>query len=99
MRNFAQLEDEIQRVDSETASKVASRLAQRRSTVFKAPLVLPKKNKSNGKKLSDVKLAFSEFYLSLILLQNYQASYIFVLGTINPHKNHNNTVFFNILWS
>jgi SPX domain protein involved in polyphosphate accumulation len=33
---------------------------------------LLKRNKEPAMKLSDLKLAFSEFYLSLILLQNYQ---------------------------
>ena len=77
IRNFAQLQDEIRQVDSKTVHTVAERLARRRSTVFVPPrLELETKNKSQQKKLADVKLAFSEFYLSLILLQNYQVQYM-----------------------
>ena len=41
----------------------------------KLSLVPLKMRKSvNKKKIGDMKLAFSEFYLSLVLLQNYQVS-------------------------
>ncbi|XP_072018125.1 LOW QUALITY PROTEIN: xenotropic and polytropic retrovirus receptor 1 homolog [Amphiura filiformis] len=71
MRNFAQLQDEIRQVDSRRCTRWRAP-ARRRSTVFAKPRLELDKNKSQRQKLADVKLAFSEFYLSLILLQNYQ---------------------------
>merc|ERR1740131_734452 len=58
------------------AEKIAE--ATRKFCLLKSELELPdseqinKKEKIQRRKVMDLKLAFSEFYLSLILLQNYQ---------------------------
>ncbi|KAL0186995.1 hypothetical protein M9458_018665, partial [Cirrhinus mrigala] len=59
-RRFATLQNELQ-------TNVPG-LRSRRKTVF--PLSNKERNKHRN--IKDLQLAFSEFYLSLILLQNYQ---------------------------
>ncbi|XP_038063830.1 xenotropic and polytropic retrovirus receptor 1 homolog [Patiria miniata] len=71
MRRFAQLTDELRQVDSQTVANSAA-LRRRRSSMFILDNSEVKVAKSDRRKVSDLKLAFSEFYLSLILLQNYQ---------------------------
>lgn len=69
-RRFATLQNELQSsLDAQRESN-APGLRNRRKTVF--PLTNEERNKHRN--IKDLKLAFSEFYLSLILLQNYQAS-------------------------
>ncbi|XP_022106276.1 xenotropic and polytropic retrovirus receptor 1 homolog [Acanthaster planci] len=71
MRRFAQLSDELRQVDSQTVANSAT-LRRRRSSIFLLDNSEVKVAKSDRRKVSDLKLAFSEFYLSLVLLQNYQ---------------------------
>uniref|UniRef100_A0AAR2L1Y2 SPX domain-containing protein n=1 Tax=Pygocentrus nattereri TaxID=42514 RepID=A0AAR2L1Y2_PYGNA len=67
-RRFATLQNELQSsLDAQRESNAPS-LRNRRKTVF--PLTHEERNKHRN--IKDLKLAFSEFYLSLILLQNYQ---------------------------
>uniref|UniRef100_A0A8B9H9K9 Xenotropic and polytropic retrovirus receptor 1a n=1 Tax=Astyanax mexicanus TaxID=7994 RepID=A0A8B9H9K9_ASTMX len=67
-RRFATLQNELQSsLDAQRESN-APGLRNRRKTVF--PLTHEERNKHRN--IKDLKLAFSEFYLSLILLQNYQ---------------------------
>lgn len=64
-RKSANLKSELtEAVDNDFNSK--HKIAQ-----HKATLLLNKKNKP-ARKIQELKLAYSEFYLSLILLQNYQ---------------------------
>ncbi|KAI2661844.1 hypothetical protein H4Q32_007531 [Labeo rohita] len=67
-RRFATLQNELQTsLDAQRESN-APGLRSRRKTVF--PLSNKERNKHRN--IKDLQLAFSEFYLSLILLQNYQ---------------------------
>uniref|UniRef100_A0A8C4S4D5 Xenotropic and polytropic retrovirus receptor 1b n=1 Tax=Erpetoichthys calabaricus TaxID=27687 RepID=A0A8C4S4D5_ERPCA len=65
-RRFATLQNELQSAQREGTSVPG--LRRRRKTVF--PLSHEERVKSRN--IKDLQLAFSEFYLSLILLQNYQ---------------------------
>nr|XP_054769588.1 xenotropic and polytropic retrovirus receptor 1 homolog [Lytechinus pictus] len=74
-RNFAQLCDELRQVDSKPSAKDLRRASLRRRSSFFIPEQLDSETrviKSHKRKITDLKLAFTEFYLSLILLQNYQ---------------------------
>lgn len=63
----------IYSVSTEKLAEATRKYATLRSEL---QLALEEREKSKGKrpvrKLQDLKLAFSEFYLSLVLLQNYQ---------------------------
>uniref|UniRef100_A0A9J7X7R7 Xenotropic and polytropic retrovirus receptor 1 n=1 Tax=Cyprinus carpio carpio TaxID=630221 RepID=A0A9J7X7R7_CYPCA len=67
-RRFATLQNELQ--SSLDAQRESSRAAglRRRRTVFH----LSQQERCKHRNIKDLQLAFSEFYLSLILLQNYQ---------------------------
>ncbi|XP_076841478.1 xenotropic and polytropic retrovirus receptor 1a isoform X1 [Brachyhypopomus gauderio] len=67
-RRFATLQNELQSSLDAQRETSAPGLRHRRKTVF--PLSNEERNKHRN--IKDLKLAFSEFYLSLILLQNYQ---------------------------
>lgn len=70
-RKFANLNAELQEFSQHEEKQTNSSLRRRRSSVH--VLLKDKNNKAlNSRKMHDLKLAFSEFYLSLILLQNYQ---------------------------
>ncbi|XP_071499190.1 xenotropic and polytropic retrovirus receptor 1 homolog [Diadema antillarum] len=74
-RNFAQLCDELRLVDNKPDPVKMRKNALRRRSSFFIPEQLDSENrviKSHKRKIADLKLAFTEFYLSLILLQNYQ---------------------------
>uniref|UniRef100_A0AAY4A9J4 Xenotropic and polytropic retrovirus receptor 1 n=1 Tax=Denticeps clupeoides TaxID=299321 RepID=A0AAY4A9J4_9TELE len=67
-RRFATLQNELQSsVDAQRESNSASGLRRRRAIFH-----LSHQERSKHRNIKDLKLAFSEFYLSLILLQNYQ---------------------------
>uniref|UniRef100_A0A3B3ZPE0 Xenotropic and polytropic retrovirus receptor 1a n=1 Tax=Periophthalmus magnuspinnatus TaxID=409849 RepID=A0A3B3ZPE0_9GOBI len=66
-RRFATLQNELQSsLDAQRESAVIG--LRRRKTVF----ALSQKERCKHRNIKDLQLAFSEFYLSLILLQNYQ---------------------------
>ncbi|GAB1602788.1 xenotropic and polytropic retrovirus receptor 1-like [Argonauta hians] len=71
-RKFATLNAELQEYSQlEEKASLHTSLRRRRGSVH--VLFKEKNNKvTNTRKMHDLKLAFSEFYLSLILLQNYQ---------------------------
>ncbi|XP_017159879.1 xenotropic and polytropic retrovirus receptor 1a [Poecilia reticulata] len=67
-RRFATLQNELQSsMDAQRERNAPSGLRKRR-TLFH----LTQEERSKNHNIMDLKLAFSEFYLSLILLQNYQ---------------------------
>uniref|UniRef100_A0A665TL60 Xenotropic and polytropic retrovirus receptor 1a n=1 Tax=Echeneis naucrates TaxID=173247 RepID=A0A665TL60_ECHNA len=67
-RRFATLQNELQSsLDAQRESKVPPGL-RKRKTMFH----LSQEERCKHHNIKDLKLAFSEFYLSLILLQNYQ---------------------------
>lgn len=67
-RRFATLQNELQTsLDAQRESN-APGLRSHRKTV----LPLSNKERNKHRNIKDLQLAFSEFYLSLILLQNYQ---------------------------
>ena len=65
-RKFAALQSDLSRSVAETMD-VSSNGVRRRKLPVKGSV-----DKAVHKSMHDIKLAFSEFYLSLILLQNYQ---------------------------
>uniref|UniRef100_A0A8C6SWD8 Xenotropic and polytropic retrovirus receptor 1 n=1 Tax=Neogobius melanostomus TaxID=47308 RepID=A0A8C6SWD8_9GOBI len=68
-RRFATLQNELQSsLDAQRESVVNGGGLRRRKTVF----ALSQKERCKHRNIKDLQLAFSEFYLSLILLQNYQ---------------------------
>ena len=73
---FTFCDKELAKINTFYAEKIAE--ATRKFSMLKSELELPdaeqinKKKKIQRRKVMDMKLAFSEFYLSLILLQNYQ---------------------------
>uniref|UniRef100_H0VJE3 Solute carrier family 53 member 1 n=1 Tax=Cavia porcellus TaxID=10141 RepID=H0VJE3_CAVPO len=68
-RRFATLQNELQSsLDAQKESSGVTTLRQRRKPVFH----LSHEERVQHRNIKDLKLAFSEFYLSLILLQNYQ---------------------------
>ncbi|XP_072219601.1 xenotropic and polytropic retrovirus receptor 1 homolog isoform X2 [Leuresthes tenuis] len=68
-RRFATLQNELQSsLDAQRESSVNARGLRRRKTVF----ALSQQERCKHRNIKDLQLAFSEFYLSLILLQNYQ---------------------------
>lgn len=70
-RKFSTLNAELQEFSQHEEKQTNSSLRRRRSSVH--VLLRDKNTKAlNTRKMHDLKLAFSEFYLSLILLQNYQ---------------------------
>ncbi|KAM3866474.1 xenotropic and polytropic retrovirus receptor 1 homolog isoform 1-T1 [Diretmus argenteus] len=68
-RRFATLQNELQSsLDAQRESSAYERGLRRRKTVF----ALSQQERCKHRNIKDLQLAFSEFYLSLILLQNYQ---------------------------
>uniref|UniRef100_A0AAQ4RCH3 Xenotropic and polytropic retrovirus receptor 1a n=1 Tax=Gasterosteus aculeatus aculeatus TaxID=481459 RepID=A0AAQ4RCH3_GASAC len=68
-RRFATLQNELQSsLDAQRESWANERSLRRRKTVF----ALSQQERCKHRNIKDLQLAFSEFYLSLILLQNYQ---------------------------
>uniref|UniRef100_A0A6I8SS68 Xenotropic and polytropic retrovirus receptor 1 homolog n=1 Tax=Xenopus tropicalis TaxID=8364 RepID=A0A6I8SS68_XENTR len=68
-RRSATLQNELQSsLDAQRESSAIPGLRQRRKAVF----ALTHEERVQHRNIKDLKLAFSEFYLSLILLQNYQ---------------------------
>ncbi|KAG8436800.1 hypothetical protein GDO86_007763 [Hymenochirus boettgeri] len=68
-RRSATLQNELQSsLDAQKESSTLPVLRQRRKAVF----TLSHEERVQHRNIRDLKLAFSEFYLSLILLQNYQ---------------------------
>ncbi|XP_015237198.1 PREDICTED: xenotropic and polytropic retrovirus receptor 1 homolog [Cyprinodon variegatus] len=68
-RRFATLQNELQSsLDAQRESSANGLGVRRRKTVF----ALSQKERCKHRNIKDLQLAFSEFYLSLILLQNYQ---------------------------
>uniref|UniRef100_A0A3Q1HBZ8 Xenotropic and polytropic retrovirus receptor 1a n=1 Tax=Anabas testudineus TaxID=64144 RepID=A0A3Q1HBZ8_ANATE len=68
-RRFATLQNELQSsLDAQRESAANGRGLRRRKTVF----ALSQQERCKHRNIKDLQLAFSEFYLSLILLQNYQ---------------------------
>uniref|UniRef100_A0A3B3D0J6 Xenotropic and polytropic retrovirus receptor 1b n=1 Tax=Oryzias melastigma TaxID=30732 RepID=A0A3B3D0J6_ORYME len=68
-RRFATLQNELQSsLDAQRESLANARGLRRRKTVF----ALSQQERCKHRNIKDLQLAFSEFYLSLILLQNYQ---------------------------
>ncbi|KAK5622331.1 Xenotropic and polytropic retrovirus receptor 1 [Crenichthys baileyi] len=68
-RRFATLQNELQSsLDAQRESSANGLGLRRRKTVF----ALSQKERCKHRNIKDLQLAFSEFYLSLILLQNYQ---------------------------
>ena len=72
-RKFATLESDLAALKMDTSSSASSSLRRRSiATVLKRKAAKEGSNPSPHKSSQDIKLAFSEFYLSLVLLQNYQ---------------------------
>lgn len=70
-RRFATLQNELQSsLDAQRESWANGRGLRRRRTVF----ALSQQERCKHRNIKDLQLAFSEFYLSLILLQNYQVN-------------------------
>lgn len=70
-RRFATLQNELQSsLDAQRESWTNGRGLRRRRTVF----ALSQQERCKHRNIKDLQLAFSEFYLSLILLQNYQVN-------------------------
>lgn len=75
-RRFATLQNELQSsLDAQRESWANGRGLRKRKTVF----ALSQQERCKHRNIKDLQLAFSEFYLSLILLQNYQ---------VDVHKSH-----------
>ncbi|XP_075249221.1 solute carrier family 53 member 1-like [Convolutriloba macropyga] len=80
-RKWANLHAELQLAKSrrteDTISTLKNRANGRKDSIFPATFIVTDKRQKvlaqHARKISDLKLAFSEFYLSLILLQNYQS--------------------------
>ncbi|XP_006808792.1 xenotropic and polytropic retrovirus receptor 1 homolog [Neolamprologus brichardi] len=74
-RRFATLQNELQSsLDAQRESSASGRGLRRRKTVF----ALSQQERCKHRNIKDLQLAFSEFYLSLILLQNYQRGLAFL---------------------
>lgn len=70
-RRFATLQNELQSsLDAQRESWANGRGLRKRRTVF----ALSQQERCKHRNIKDLQLAFSEFYLSLILLQNYQVT-------------------------
>lgn len=68
-RRFATLQNELQStLDAQKETTALTNVRQRKMPVFH----LSHEERVQHRNIKDLKLAFSEFYLSLILLQNYQ---------------------------
>ncbi|XP_061695487.1 xenotropic and polytropic retrovirus receptor 1 homolog isoform X4 [Syngnathoides biaculeatus] len=68
-RRYSTLQNELQSsLDAQREIAMNGRGLQRRKTVF----TLSQQERCKHRNIKDLQLAFSEFYLSLILLQNYQ---------------------------
>lgn len=74
-RTFAQLQDELRQVEAPSRPRNMQEKLRRKSSFFLAEFQDSEQRetfKSNKRKIADLKLAFTEFYLSLVLIQNYQ---------------------------
>lgn len=95
-RRFATLQNELQSsLDAQRESWANGRGLRRRRTVF----ALSQQERCKHRNIKDLQLAFSEFYLSLILLQNYQVNNsVLIICIFQKEKqiknlNHKNIVF------
>lgn len=70
-RKFAGLQSDLSRSGAETVDVVDHNGGLKRRHIRKLPMK-GSMDKAVHRSMHDIKLAFSEFYLSLILLQNYQ---------------------------
>lgn len=87
-RRFATLQNELQSsLDAQRESNAPPGL-RKRKTVFH----LSQEERCKHHNIKDLKLAFSEFYLSLILLQNYQVFDPTPPGFLQPMGGHAITV-------
>lgn len=101
-RRFATLQNELQSsLDAQRESWANGRGLRRRRTVF----ALSQQERCKHRNIKDLQLAFSEFYLSLILLQNYQVNNSVLIICIFPKKIsliHKNMMFLlafvNVFW-
>lgn len=96
-RRFATLQNELQSsLDAQRESWANGRGLRRRRTVF----ALSQQERCKHRNIKDLQLAFSEFYLSLILLQNYQVNNsVLIICIFQEEKqiknlNHKNIEFF-----
>ncbi|XP_071096597.1 solute carrier family 53 member 1-like isoform X1 [Haliotis cracherodii] len=72
-RKYANLKSELQAyIEHELKTSGSSNLRRRRPSIYARFKDKESPGMTHMRKLHDLKLAFSEFYLSLILLQNYQ---------------------------
>ncbi|KAJ8038923.1 Xenotropic and polytropic retrovirus receptor 1-like [Holothuria leucospilota] len=75
-RTFAQLQDELRQVEAPSRPRSMQEKLRRKSSFFFLSEFQDSEQretfKSNKRKIADLKLAFTEFYLSLVLIQNYQ---------------------------
>lgn len=74
-RTFAQLQDELRQVEAPSRPRNMQEKIRRKSSFFLIefqPNEERENVKSNKRQIADLKLAFTEFYLSLVLIQNYQ---------------------------
>lgn len=69
-RRFATLQNELQSSLDAQRESIAPPSLRKRKTMFN----MSQEERCKHHNIKDLKLAFSEFYLSLILLQNYQVS-------------------------
>lgn len=82
-RRFATLQNELQSsLDAQRESNAPPGL-RRRKTMFH----LSQEERCKHHNIKDLKLAFSEFYLSLILLQNYQVKEIKAMYQTKEGRN------------
>lgn len=92
-RRFATLQNELQSsLDAQRESWANGRGLRRRRTVF----ALSQQERCKHRNIKDLQLAFSEFYLSLILLQNYQVNSVLIICIFQKQKKyliHKNIVF------
>lgn len=78
-RRFATLQNELQSsLDAQRESNASPGLRKRKTRFH-----LSQEERCKHHNIKDLKLAFSEFYLSLILLQNYQ---VFSASTYSDHE-------------
>ena len=71
-RKIANLKSELGASEQMENAATVAPLRKRRSSIFTKNKTDTSNVGTHVRKMHDIKLAFSEFYLSLILLQNYQ---------------------------
>ena len=74
-------------MDAQRESMANGRGLRRRKTVF----ALSQQERCKHRNIKDLQLAFSEFYLSLILLQNYQVHILTHTHTHTHTDTHTHT--------